>query len=100
MQQTVSEKRRLFREWHQTREENDQKRYTKANKAFKRVVVIAKENAYSQLYEELNGKEGLKKIYKLANARKRIATDIGRATAVKDRMAHCSQGTMKLRTDS
>ena len=29
VQQAVSEKRRLFREWHRTREENDQKRYTR-----------------------------------------------------------------------
>ena len=29
--QAVSEKRRLFREWQRTREENDQKRYKEAN---------------------------------------------------------------------
>ena len=52
----MSEKRRLFREWQRTREENDQKRYKEANKECKRVVAIAKENAYSQLYEELKGK--------------------------------------------
>ena len=62
MQQTVSEKRRLFREWHKTREEDDQKRYKEANKECKRVVAIAKENAYSQPYEELKGKDGRKKI--------------------------------------
>ena len=49
------------------------------------VVSIDKENAYSQLYNVLKGKEGRKKIYKLANARKRMATDIGRVTAVKDK---------------
>ena len=69
-----------FREWQRTREENDQKRYKEANKESKRVVAIAKENAYSQLYGELKGKEGRKKIY-----RKRMATDIGRVTAVKDK---------------
>ena len=61
MQQAVTGKRRLFREWHKTKEENDQKRYEEANKDCKRVVAIAKENAYSQLYEELKGKEGRKK---------------------------------------
>ena len=81
----MSEKRRLFREWHKTREENDQKRYRETNKECKRAVAIAKENAYSQLYDELKGKEGRKNIYKLANARKRMATDIGRVTAVKDK---------------
>ena len=35
------------------------------------VVAIAKENAYSQLYDELKGKEGRKKIYKLCIAKKR-----------------------------
>ena len=65
MRQAVSEKRRLFREWQRMREENDQKRCKDANKECKRVVAIAKENAYSQMYEELKGK-----IYKLANARK------------------------------
>ena len=62
MQQAVSEKRRLFREWQRTRGENDQKRYKKANKECKMAVAIAKENAYCQLYEELKGKEG-RKIY-------------------------------------
>ena len=85
VRQAVSEKRRLFREWQRTREENDQKRYKDANKECKRVVAIPKENAYSQLYDELKGKEGGKKIYKLANAKKRMATDIGRVTAVKDK---------------
>ena len=33
----------------------------------------------------MKGKEGRKKIHKLANARKRMATDIGRVTAVKDK---------------
>ena len=83
--QAVSEKRRLFREWQRTREENDQKRYKEAIKECKMIVAIAKENAYSQLYQELKGKEGRKNIYKLANARKRMATDIGRVTAVKDK---------------
>ena len=84
-QQAVSDKRRLFREWQRTKEENDQKRYKEANKECKRVAAIAKENACSQLYEELKGKEGRKKIYKLANARKRRAKDIGRVTAMKDK---------------
>ena len=47
VQQAVSEKRRLFRERQRTREENDQKRYNEANRECKRVVAIAKENAYS-----------------------------------------------------
>ena len=81
----MSEKRRLFREWHRTREENDLKRYTEANKECKRVVAIAKENAYSQMYEGLKGKEGRQNIYKLANARKRMETDIGRVTAAEDK---------------
>ena len=91
VQQAVSEKRRLFREWHRTREETDQKRYKEVNKECKRVVAIAKENAYSQLYEELKGKEGRKKIYKLA---KRMATDIGRVTAVKDKDGTLLTGMM------
>ena len=85
VQQAVSETKRVFREWQRTREENDHKRYKVANKECKRVVAIAKENACSQLYKELKGKEGRKKNYKLANARKRMATDIGRVTAVKDK---------------
>ena len=47
VQQAVSKKRRLFREWQRTREENDRKRYKEANKESKRVVAIAKENAFS-----------------------------------------------------
>ena len=62
MQQAVSEKRRLFREWPRTRDENDQKRYKEANKECRMVVAIAKDNAYSQLHGELKGKEGRRKI--------------------------------------
>ena len=83
MQQAVSEKRRLLRKWQRTREETDQKRYKEATKNAK--GLYKRENAYCQLYDELKGKEGRKNIYKLANARKRMATDIGRVTAVKDK---------------
>ena len=71
VQQAVSEKRRLFREWQRTREDNDQKRYKEANKECKMVVAIAKENTYSQLYGELKGNEGRKKISMQTNARKK-----------------------------
>ena len=53
VQQAVSKKRRLFGEWQRTRERNDNERYREANKESKRVVAIAKENAFCQLYEEL-----------------------------------------------
>ena len=59
VQQAVSEKRGLFREWHRTREENDQE--GQGGKERKRVVAIAKENAYSQLYDELKRKEARKR---------------------------------------
>ena len=37
------------------------------------------------MYEKLKGKEGRKKVYKLANARKIMTTDIERVTSVKDK---------------
>ena len=56
------------------------------NKECKRVVAIVKENAYSHLYEELKGKEGRKRSTSyIVNARKRMATDFGRVTTVKDK---------------
>ena len=39
--------KKTIRRGTRTREENDQKRYKDANKECKRVVAIAKENAYS-----------------------------------------------------
>ena len=99
VRQAGSEKKGGCSENCKERENKTIRRGTRTQKKCKRVVAIAKESAYSQQYEELKGREGRKNIYKLANARKIMATDIGRVTAVQSRMAHCSQGMMTLRTD-
>ena len=61
MQQAASEKRRLFREWQRTREENDQKRYREANKECKRVVAVATEKAYTSAVRGVERKGRTKK---------------------------------------
>ena len=61
VRQAVSEKRRLFGEWQRTREEKRSEKVQGRKQRMQKVVAIAKENAYSQLYEELKGKEGRKR---------------------------------------
>ena len=50
--------------------------YRTCNRESKKAVAEAKLDAYEGLYEKLDSREGIKRIYKLAKARHRMSIDM------------------------
>ena len=67
-----------------TKLDGDKRHYKQCSKEAKRAVSIAKSEAYENLYEELDTKEGQQGVYKLAKKRKKSTKDITHITQIKD----------------
>ena len=71
MQKPLKEKRLKFKQYQQSRCDEDKEESREANKRAKREVAKAKESAYKDLYDKLDSIEGQKMIYKLSKTRER-----------------------------
>ena len=65
-----------FKKWQHSGEEQDHEQYKVKKREHKKAVAIAKENAYEDLYQKLDLREGTDMIYKLAKTRNRRTKDI------------------------
>ena len=63
--------------------------YKVAKNLAKKVVAIAKNEAYKRLYQKLETKEGEKDVFKLAKAREKKTRDLGCVNVSKGRMVRC-----------
>ena len=77
-------KEEAFKAYQKDKSEEQHCAYKEANKAAKRAVAMAKEEAYKELYTKLDTREGAKIIYKLAKSRDRRSRDISDIAYVKD----------------
>ena len=67
------------------RNEDTIKEYKAANKAAKRAVARAKNNAYRELYESLDSEDGYKKAIRIAKQKHKQSGDVYQAKLVKDK---------------
>ena len=58
--------------------------YRIAKREAKKVVVVAKNNAYERLYQRLDSKEGEKEVFKLIRARQSRTRDLSSIRRIKD----------------
>ncbi|GJZ57206.1 hypothetical protein Tco_0612700 [Tanacetum coccineum] len=90
VQAIVTVKQTRFRELLSCREGNEeerlraQARYKEAKRQTKKVVALAKEKAYEDLYKKLDSKEGANDIFRIAKARERRRRDLGDICFIKD----------------
>ena len=71
VKESTKAKKDAFKKWQLSGEEQDHEQYKVKKKESKKAVVIAKENAYEDLYQKLDSREGTDMIYKLAKTRNR-----------------------------
>ena len=84
VQKAVKEKRLKFKQYQQSRCDEDKYDFREANKRAKREVAKAKESAYKDLYDRLDSIDGQKMIYKLSKTRERRTSDITDIAYIKD----------------
>ena len=76
MQKAVKEKRLKFKQYQQSRCDEDKYDFREANKRATRGVAKAKESAYKDLYDKLDSIEGQKMIYKVSKTSERRTRDL------------------------
>ena len=84
VQQKTRLKKAARKTWEESGRSADKEAYKESCREAKKAVAIAKSEAYDQLYEELNTKEGQGKIFKLAKRRNKSTKDITHIKQMKD----------------
>ena len=74
----------LFKQYQQSRCDEDKEEFKEANKRAKREVAKAKESAYKDLYDKLDSIEGKNIIYKLSTTRERRTRYLTDIAYIKD----------------
>ena len=84
VQLVLKGKKELKKRWEQTKLQADRVQYQRKKTEAKRAVVVARAEASSELYEELEAVEGLKKIYRIAKYRNKATKDVSHVKQKKD----------------
>ena len=64
--------------------EDSREEYKRAKKETKRKVARAKAASYRELYDNINGREGEKLVYRIAKQRDRASRDVQQVWTIKD----------------
>ena len=84
VQKDVKEKRKKFKQYQQSRCDEDKEEFKEANKRAKREVAKSKESAYKDIYDKLDSIEGKNIIYKLSTRRERRTRYLTDIAYIKD----------------
>ena len=80
----VKEKKEAKKRWEDSHLSEDRERLREKNKEVKKMVAQAKARSYEGVYDELETKEGLNKMIKLAKTRHKSTKDITHIKQIKD----------------
>ena len=80
----VKEKKEAKKRWEESQLAEDRERLREKNKNVKKVVARTKAKSYEEVYNELETKEGLNKMLKLAKVRNKCTKDITHIKQMKD----------------
>ena len=84
VQNVTRSKKEAKKKWDETQAEEDKLIYKERSKEAKRAVAIAKSEAYDQLYQALDTKEGEGKIFNIAKLRNKSTKDITHIKQIKE----------------
>ena len=83
VQEGVQNKKEAKKLWERTQLEEDERLFRERNKEAKRAVAQARAQEYQQMYDDLDTREGQKKIYSLAKSRNRASKDMTKVKQIK-----------------
>ena len=96
IQDATTAKKKAFKKWQLSKEDEDKEVYKTRKKECKKTVAIAKDEAYAELYEKLDSPEGNKIIYKLSKTRNRRTKDICDNIFINDKEGKIQTDTPKI----
>ena len=91
MQESIKRRRLTGRNWYKQRDLESRREYKEARQVAKREVAKAKGEAYDELYERLDTKEGEKVVCRLARQRDKYGKDVQKVRTIKDADGNTSE---------
>ena len=85
MQERIRKKRLAKKRWDMQRYEESKQEYKEMRREAKKEVAKAKNNAYDELYQELDSKEGERTLYRLARQIHQAGKDVQQVRMMKDK---------------
>ena len=85
VQESIRKKILAKKRWYIQRDEESKQEYKEMGREAKKEVAKAKSNAYDELYEGLDTKEGEKTLYRLARQRHQAGKDVQQVRMMKDK---------------
>ena len=83
IQDNLQRKKESKKQWERTQLDEDRRVYRERNKEAKRAVAQARAEAYQEMYDNLESREGQKKIYSLAKSRNKATKDINKVKQIR-----------------
>ena len=84
VRKVLKEKKLAFKRWQKSILEIDRVEYRLKRREAKRIIAIARRQGTQELYDELETKEGDKRLYRIARTRYRERDDAGNINIIKD----------------
>ena len=85
MQETIRKIILAKKKWNRQRDEESKQEYKEMRREANKEVAMAKNNAYDELYDELDSKEGERTLYRLARQRHQAGKDVQQVRMMKDK---------------
>ena len=85
MQESIRKKRLAKKRWDMQRDEESKQEYKEMRPEAKKEVAKANNNAYDELYEEVDTREGERTLYRLARQRYQAGKDVLQVIMMKDK---------------
>ncbi|MBJ5103592.1 hypothetical protein JGF61_23575, partial [Salmonella enterica subsp. enterica serovar Agona] len=84
VEKAIEEKRRCFKVWHKSKDENDREAYRDAKRIARKTVAVAQEKKRKELESELEKEEGKSNLFRIARQMARERQDVVGVNCLRD----------------